>query len=235
MTITVGADTYLSLSDAYTYHQNKGNTTWTTYRKTITSIVTHADGISVTTLTDNGYSEGDRVSLYGTTNYNQVGEVKTIVSTKIFTLDISYVSDENSGFCVDEILEVCLRKATEWIDNHPDHKGNWKGYITSTLQLLSFPRSGLYDEEGRSFTTSEIPTVIESACAEMALKALSETIFPDIGAGSVGLKRRRIDVIEKEWFAPTLSTVRKKYDYVDNLISGLLNSNKGSVLLIKSY
>jgi len=231
MTITVGTDTYVSLSDSYDYHQNHGNSSWTDYRKTIIGIVTDSDGIEVETSSAHGYSTDDRVSLYDTTNYNQVGNVITVVDTTHYTLDLDYVEDETEGYCVNELLEICLRKATEWIDNHPEHKGNWVGSLYDSDQLLSFPRSGIVDEEGRDLSDTDIPDVIEKSCCEMSLKALTETIFPDIGQGSSGLKRMRVDVIEKEWFSPSSSNSRKKYDYVDNLLSGLL-INYGSMMIL---
>ncbi len=235
MTITVGTDTYISLDDAFTYHQNHGNTTWTGYRKIISSIVTHSEGVQVTTTLSHNYSVGDRVSLYGTTLYNYAGNVISVIDSVNFTLDLTYISDESSGYCVDESLEICLRKATEWIDNHPDHKGNWLGSISVSTQLLSFPRNGLTDEENRDIEDDVIPDAVEKACCEMAYKALSEIIFPDIGATSRNVKKKKIDVIETEWFSPTTSSLRKKYDYVDNLLSGLLKNSTNLVTLTRGY
>ena len=236
MTITVGTDTYISLNDAHTYNEEHGNSTWTDYRKVITAIVTNALGIQVTTESENNYSVDDRVSLYGTTNYNYIGNVKTIIDINNFVIDLTYVEDETSGYTSDEILEVCLRKATEWIDNNPKHKGNWKGSLSVSTQVLSFPRDGLVDEENRNLSDEDIPVVVENSCCEMAYKCLSEVIFPDISSDKKGLKRDKIDVIEKEWFASySSSSLRKKYDYVDNLLSGLLRFTGNMIKMPRSY
>jgi|ETNmetMinimDraft_33_1059910.scaffolds.fasta_scaffold13566_4 hypothetical protein len=233
MTITSGTDVYADHGEAYTYNNNHGESTWTGNYKVITSIVTHADGIKITAEA-HGFEVGDSVSVVETTNYNTTLPVVTVVDTNNFTIADTYVSGETSGYVGTEAnvkaIEVALRKATEWIDNHPGHRGNWKGSISSTTQLLSHPRTGLYDEEGRVISSSSIATQVRDSCSIMANKVVedSEDIFPDISAASKNLKRKKIDVIEREWFSASTSSLRKKYDYVDNLLSGLLN-NVGAV------
>lgn len=242
MTVTVGTDVYIDHGDAYDYHDKHGDSTWLAKYKVISAIVTHVDGIQVTTSKVHGFEAGDSVTQVETTSYNGTKNVVTVLDTFNYTLAFTYVADETSGYVGTEAniksIEVSLRKATEWIDQHPDHKGNWMGSITLATQLLSHPRTGLYDEEGRTISSSTIATQVEDSCAIMANKIVEDTedIFPDIGSDSINLKRKKIDVIEKEWFSASLSSLRKKYDYVDNLLSGLLlNSNDNMIYLNRTY
>jgi len=240
MTITVGTDVYINHDDAYTYHDNHGNSTWTGKYQVITAIVTHGDGIKITVV-GHGHEVNDSVTVVETTNYNATADVVTVVDVDNFTVATAYVSDETSGYCNTEALikaqEVALRKATEWIDNHPNHKGNWKGDITSTSQVLSHPRTGLYDEEGRSISSSAYAPDLTEACSIMANKIIEDTedIFPDISGDADGLKKKRIDVIEKEWFSPSDDRLRKRYDKVDQLLSGLLSISDTSKTIYRTY
>jgi hypothetical protein len=241
MTITSGIDVYSEHGDAYDYNDKHGNSTWTGKYLVITSVETHVDGIKITTENQHGFIVGQSVSVVETTSYNNTKDVVSVVDYYNFTLAITYVSDESSGYVGTEANikanEVALRKATEWIDQHPNHKGRWRGSITETSQLLSHPRSGLYDEEGRVIASNEIALEVINSCIEMANKVIAdtETLFPDISAGAANLKKKKIDVIEREWFHPSQSSQRKTYDYVNNLLSGLLFSNSGVMSIQRTY
>lgn len=237
MTITAKTDVYAEHGTAYTYLDNRGESTWTGKYFVITAIETHGDGIKITTSTVHGFEIADSVTVVETTNHNVTKPVVTVTDTTSFTIDSTYVADETSGYVGTEAnikaQEVALRKATEWIDNHPDHKNNWKGNIASISQLLSHPRSGLYDEEGRTIGSTTIALGVEKACIEMANRIIEDTedIFPDISAGASNLKRRKIDVIEKEWFSASSANLRKIYDKPNQLLAGLLK-NSGDVKTI---
>lgn len=65
---------------------------------TITSIVTHPDGIQVTTSAAHELAAGmDDVNVTGTTNYNGNHSVVTVIDSTNFTLDVAYVANEATG------------------------------------------------------------------------------------------------------------------------------------------
>lgn len=259
MSITVLIDTYISHGDAYIYHDEHGNTVWTNKYKVIYSVEEHSYGILVTTTKDHGFSVGDEVTLVETVHYNDIpSEILSVESARSFTVGLSYssgdetesgyirededyIGDEDSGYVGKSSdikdIEIALRKATEWIDNHPNYKGNWKGAIVTQTQLLSHPRTGLYDEENRVYNSTVVADKIKYACAIMANKIIEnfEDIFPDINVTDMGLKRKKIDVIEKEWFAPKESNMRKKYDKVDQLLSSFVIGYGNLKTLVRGY
>ncbi len=259
MSITVLIDTYIGHEDAYIYHDEHGNSVWTNKYRVISGIEEHSYGILVTTTKDHGFSVGDEVTLVETVHYNDIpSEILSVESSKSFTLGISfksstdesgyirdedddYIGDEDSGYVgkSNDIkdIEIALRKATEWIDNHPNYKGNWKGSIVTTTQVLSHPRTGLYDEENRTYSSNVVADKVKYACAIMANKIIEnlEDIFPDINVTDMGLKKKKIDVIEKEWFSPKESSLRKKYDKVDQLLSSFVIGYGDLKTLVRGY
>lgn len=79
----------------------------------------------------------------------------------------------------DAVKGAALRKATmEWFEGQ--FQGIWRGTISVTDQFLSMPRIGLYDDEGRSYSSSAIPAKIQQAIALVANDTVSSstTILP---------------------------------------------------------
>ncbi|EPY00607.1 DnaT-like ssDNA-binding protein [Magnetospirillum fulvum] len=90
-----------------------------------------------------------------------------------------------------EDREKALRMAAGILDREA-----YLGAITSTTQALSWPRQGVYDAEGRAIGNTTIPSAIQAAQCELALRLLSEDLTEDdsnkgvqaIQAGSVRLE-----------------------------------------------
>ena len=177
MTITLGTDTYCSMVDADAYHEKFGNSTWTTYRKEISSIVTHVDGILITTKTAHGLVAGDPSILDGTTNYDGDVTAVTVVSTTQITVDAAWIADETSGVVMLESdytsREIALRSATQWID--VTHKDRMAGSVTDDTQSLQYPRDGIYDDKGEEIADTDIPVAIQDATCEIALLSVDST------------------------------------------------------------
>jgi hypothetical protein len=75
--------------------------------------------------------------------------------------------------------EAALVKATDYIELR--FKDRWKGNLAPEATTLSFPRQYFYDRKGElvDFTADGIPTDIQKATAEYALRALSADLLPD--------------------------------------------------------
>lgn len=74
---------------------------------------------------------------------------------------------------------------------------HWYGYITNSTQALDWPRTGVYDNEGRLIASNVIPTQVKYATMEMAYHVYKSNPF-EAPAGA-GLERLKIDVIELEF------------------------------------
>ena len=75
--------------------------------------------------------------------------------------------------------EAALRNATTFIDSF----ARYKGVRYSETQGLEFPRTGLTDWSG--YTVSGIPNRLKNACAELAVKAASESLYTDADRGGM--------------------------------------------------
>jgi len=63
---------------------------------------------------------------------------------------------------------------------------NWKGVVTSVAQADSWPRTSVLDREGRVVTSTEVPSAIQNACAQLALKAAAgKALYPDYASQKV--------------------------------------------------
>ena len=96
----------------------------------------------------------------------------------------------------------------------------WEGVRVSDTQELSWPRVGVYMPGGFLIEDDEIPKNLKSALAEGAYK---ESVTPgimlqDLERGGA-IKRKRIDVLETEWF--DYSPVGTEFVVIDALLYGL--------------
>lgn len=94
-----------------------------------------------------------------------------------------------------------LVSATRWLTTLA-----WRGRVAASDQALAWPRQGVPDPDalaGTYLATDTIPTRVVNATIELAL-AMVDAGTTDIAAldSTIGIKRKRIDVIETEYFDP---------------------------------
>ena len=77
---------------------------------------------------------------------------------------------------VDDQKESALIHATRILNRY-----RWQGIIASTAQMLAFPRSSLYDYDGREYAADAIPAWLEEATAELAFIMATEDRLSDTG------------------------------------------------------
>ena len=71
----------------------------------------------------------------------------------------------------DALKEAALRRATAWLDGR--YKADWPGYrVNGRSQALDWPRSSVTDNEGLAVEYTAIPTEVQKATAEAALREL---------------------------------------------------------------
>ncbi|PZQ46173.1 MAG: hypothetical protein DI551_05700 [Micavibrio aeruginosavorus] len=116
------------------------------------------------------------------------------------------------------VKESALVRATDYVEQTYD--GRWKGERVSSDQSLSWPR---YDVcvDGYYIPMAAIPKQLVRAVCELAVKALSSDLNPDIDKG--GVKFEKVDVIETEYFEN--GPLNTKRPAVDGNLRGLLISN----------
>lgn len=80
------------------------------------------------------------------------------------------------GSASTDAKERALRNATQYLE--ATYSSRWLGIRSTAVQALSWPR---YEAEldGRILSSTALPTRLKDATAELAIKAVSETLMPD--------------------------------------------------------
>ncbi len=121
----------------------------------------------------------------------------------------------------DTVREQALRKATDYMEQ--SYRIRWKGYRVNSTQKLSWPRYEVKRIDQYGYMPSDyVPLEVQNACAELALKAASEDLAPDL---EQGVKREKIGPIETEY--DTASAPFKVFRAVDNMLSPLFGNVGG--------
>lgn len=115
----------------------------------------------------------------------------------------------------DAAKEAALRRATQFMLQR--FRTRWKGVRISSTQALDWPRSVLEAVDGWYLESDTVPTDVANACADLALKALSETLNEDLTRGVV---RDKVDVLESEY--DRYSPQAKRYVAIDQMLAPYL-------------
>ena len=123
----------------------------------------------------------------------------------------------------DAAKEAALRKATEYLEQR--YASRWRGTRLLRAQALSWPRYGAIVHD-YSIESTIVPDVVANACADLALKTLSETLNADLERG---IAREKVGPIETE-FDP-YSSQAKRYPAIDQMLAPYLQGGGSSRLV----
>lgn len=118
---------------------------------------------------------------------------------------------------------AALIKATDYIES--EYGSRFKGEIVSSTQSLCWPRSGAYIG-GVSIASNIVPVPVQKACAELAWRATTDELSPDVGRTEVSVK---VDSIQID-YDPS-GPVKPNFNAVDALLSTLLTSVGGAAMV----
>lgn len=125
--------------------------------------------------------------------------------------------------------EAALRKASDYLMSF--YRPLWKGYRVTTTQRLDWPRYDvtLPDTPGTWIENDEVPEMVINACAELALRATTAKLAPDVQRE---VKREKVGSLETE-YASGPQWVR--YREIDAMLAPLLRSGNatGTVRLVR--
>lgn len=121
----------------------------------------------------------------------------------------------------DAAKEALLRKATDYMLQV--YGLRWKGDRVSATQALDWPREGV-EVFGFDIDPDVVPDAVANACAELALRAASGDLTPDVARRTV---REKVGPIEVEYDrnAPALPD----YQAVDNMLAPYLEQGGSNV------
>lgn len=132
----------------------------------------------------------------------------------------------------DAIREQALRKATDYMEQV--FKLRWAGFRKTTTQALSWPRSWVPMQDSPSgygtfpsyYADDEVPAAVANACAELALKASTATLYAD---ETRGVLREKIGPLETEY--DPYSPQATQYKAIDAMLRPFLSGNGGVTLV----
>ena len=132
-----------------------------------------------------------------------------------------------AAISTDALREAYLRQATEYMIS--TYRRRWQGVRLDEDQALDWPRQGVVVDSW-GVDDDSVPTIIERACAEYALKASSADLQPDLTQGVV---REKVGVIEVEYDRNSPQATRFKA--IEAMLVPFLKSGGGASMgLIRS-
>jgi hypothetical protein len=124
--------------------------------------------------------------------------------------------------------EAALVRATDYIDRRWGLR--MLGRRLSSAQALEWPRTHVWDEFGT--LRAGVPREVRMACAEYALRALSDSLAPDpvlSANGRIVRKLERVEgaVTEETEYAPGIAAPEvRPYPLADSMLARLVRSNE---------
>lgn len=133
----------------------------------------------------------------------------------------------------DTVREQSLRKATDYMEQV--YRLRWLGYRVTITQALSWPRDEVQRldltllNQYSYYENNVVPTEVKNACAELALKAASGELLPDLNQGVV---MEKVDVLQIEY--DKYSPQSPRYTAIDRLLAPFLSGSSVSRTVVRS-
>jgi len=125
--------------------------------------------------------------------------------------------------------EIALIQATDYMEQM--YRSAWSGSRVRSTQTLSWPRTGVY-VDGFSVPATLVPTEVKVACVQLAQRAVTETLLPDIANSSAGgdIVEQSIGELSVRYSEGTTSSLgRPQYQAIERTLSPFFsNSIPGS-------
>lgn len=126
----------------------------------------------------------------------------------------------NAGWTgTDAVKEAALRRATDHMTQ--TYAERWKGERASSTQALDWPRYSVV-VDGYELDSDAVPVAIQRACAELALRALTEPLAPDLDRQ---VTEETVDVITTKYEPGARES--KKWTAAENLMRPYLMGANG--------
>lgn len=111
-----------------------------------------------------------------------------------------------------------LRRAAKYLDG--TYRNRIAGTSKTSDQGLLFPMVGAFYVDGTEVDPDSVPQVYKDAQCEVALLAAQGVSLTTEVTSGPRLKRKKIDVLEKEWFEDSY-TSRPVFGWLDTILSPL--------------
>jgi hypothetical protein len=122
-------------------------------------------------------------------------------------------------------MEEALRRAT--VHMTQAYRTRWTGMRINSAQALDWPRYGVV-VDGYSVASDSVPADIANACADLAFKAASGDLAPDIERAII---RERVGPLETEYSAHGTQVTR--YRAIDLALAPYLTGSSAMARLVR--
>lgn len=141
--------------------------------------------------------------------------------------DARHAALGNTGWTgSDTVKEQALRRATVYMVQ--TYRLRWQGVRATLDQALDWPRYGV-EADGRYVAGDSIPTDVANACADLALRALTEDLCPDLERAVV---REKVGPLETEY--DRFSQQAKRFSAVDRTLAAYMLGGGATRRLIRA-
>lgn len=130
----------------------------------------------------------------------------------------------------DAAREAYLRRATDYME--AVYRERWAGMRKTVSQALSWPRYYVPVRDVailQYYPDNTVPTAVSNACAELALRAITGQLAPDVKRLA---KRVKVDVIETEYVDG--ATPYTRFRAIDLMLQPFLSGVAGQVSLVRA-
>lgn len=127
---------------------------------------------------------------------------------------------------------IALLRGSEYIDhNFRSAFPGWKAQLRA--QIREWPRSWAYDIEGNTLPADEVPTEVERAAYEAAIRELANPgiLFPDMNAPGKQITSASVGPISVSYTGPTgIKSVTPIISVIRGILAPILTGQGGSSL-----
>lgn len=126
------------------------------------------------------------------------------------------------------VKEQALRKATDYLLQR--YRSRWQGVRMLSTQALDWPRANVC-VDGYYVASDAVPVPVERACAELALKTLSDDLSPDLDRGGE-VASESVGPVAVSYFAG--ADPRKVFTAIDDMLAPFLTGGRAVAALSRA-
>jgi len=126
------------------------------------------------------------------------------------------------GASIDQ-QEAAAREATDYLEG----TYTWRGTVRTTTQGLSWPRTNVVDDEGRSIASDSVPRAVVHAFAFLSGKAIARNLEPEHAGAPIQSLSVGPSGVSKS-FGSVGNTPKRDWPELRTLLRGLYTDAAGS-------
>ena len=123
------------------------------------------------------------------------------------------------------IKDAALRYATQYLNQ----RIRWRGSIVDREQVLSWPRAGVEDAEGRGIDSNVVPRLVQDATCELAKAHIEAALNTPLGRRT---SSEKLDVLSVTYEPGYRQDTR--YKWIEDMLWLYREGSAGQVTLVRS-